>query len=173
VPGWGGVCVCVCVWKKGNLCFEYFKAPCHTNWFCCIHALLSWYVFYYSKLNNSVTVFLWNFEYVYKRSQCKIKTEKVVIIVIYHFVFTRLFGTPKKVEIESLHSFILYCRLKHLTHHITELNLSCNALSQLPLEVGLCQNLQSLDLQKNLLVDLPQSFECLTRLRELVIAFNK
>jgi len=63
--------------------------------------------------------------------------------------------------------------LKRLTHHITELNLSCNALSQLPLELGLCQNMQYLDLQKNLLVDLPQSFECLTRLRELVIAFNK
>ncbi|GFG36680.1 hypothetical protein Cfor_11016 [Coptotermes formosanus] len=63
--------------------------------------------------------------------------------------------------------------LKHLTRYIADLNLSCNALCQLPLELGLCQNLQYLDLQKNLLVDLPQSFECLTRLRELVIAFNK
>jgi Leucine-rich repeat (LRR) protein len=78
------------------------------------------------------------------------------------------------VEVESLHCFVLYCRLKHLTRHITDLNLSCNALSQLTLEeLGLCQNLQYLDLQKNLLVDLPQSLECLTRLRELVIAFNK
>lgn len=152
---------------------QMFKASCHTNWFCCIHAVLPQYVFYYSKLNNNGTVFLWNFEYVYKRSQCKIKAENVVIIVIYHFVFTRLFNTPQKVEIESLCSFILYCSLKHLTRHITELNLSCNTLSQLPLELGLCQDLQYLDLQKNLLVDLPQSFECLTRLRELVIAFNK
>ncbi|KAJ9601653.1 hypothetical protein L9F63_000186 [Diploptera punctata] len=63
--------------------------------------------------------------------------------------------------------------LKILINRITDLNLSCNAFTSLPLEVGLCQNLQYLDLQKNLLEDLPQSFECLTKLRELVLAFNR
>ncbi|XP_023726055.2 leucine-rich repeat-containing protein 40, partial [Cryptotermes secundus] len=63
--------------------------------------------------------------------------------------------------------------LQKLASHITELNLSCNALSVLPAELGLCQNLQYLDLQRNSLESLPQSLECLTKLRELVIAFNK
>ncbi|XP_069674996.1 leucine-rich repeat-containing protein 40-like isoform X2 [Periplaneta americana] len=63
--------------------------------------------------------------------------------------------------------------LKNLASRITDLNVSCNLLTMISLELGLCQNLQYLDLQKNLLEDLPQSFECLTRLRELVIAFNK
>ncbi|XP_021915656.1 leucine-rich repeat-containing protein 40-like isoform X2 [Zootermopsis nevadensis] len=63
--------------------------------------------------------------------------------------------------------------LKRLTSRITELNLSCNALSVLPFELGLSENLLYLDLQKNSLEDLPQSFESLSRLRELVISFNK
>ncbi|PSN57280.1 Leucine-rich repeat-containing protein 40 [Blattella germanica] len=63
--------------------------------------------------------------------------------------------------------------LKMITNRVTDLNLSCNLLTSLPLELGLCQNLQYLDIQKNMLEDLPQSFECLTRLRELVIAFNR
>jgi hypothetical protein len=68
---------------------------------------------------------------------------------------------------------VLCLRLQKLASHITELNLSCNALSVLPAELGLCQNLQYLDLQRNLLESLPQAFECLTKLRELVMAFNK
>lgn len=126
-------------------------------------------MFYCCKLNNSNALFSQSFNVYVGKTSVKLRQ----IIVMYHFVFTSLFNTPQHVEIERLHCILLNCRLKHLTRYIADLNLSCNALCQLPLELGLCQNLQYLDLQKNLLVDLPQSFECLTRLRELVIAFNK
>ena len=83
-----------------------------------------------------------------------------------HYFFSRLRFSPSRNYIPALPPEM--CRLQ-----LVSLDLSCNRLVALPVDIGQMETLQKLDLSCNSLPDLPPGFTNLKKLRHLNLHQNE
>ncbi|XP_039619250.1 PH domain leucine-rich repeat-containing protein phosphatase 2 isoform X1 [Polypterus senegalus] len=114
--------------------------------------------------------------------------EEVPEYLFYSQDITHLNLRHNFIQIAGLHNFSRFSQLKslNLSHNhlgqfpqslceilsLTELNLSCNGINQIPVQIGNLQSLQTLYLEGNHLNSLPEELSQLSQLICLSLSFN-